>query len=497
MKPTTLNTIHNKIETIINEINEDKLKHAPLLDNVHKAHKKSAANLLDYLSFRSHDLRNLQKKLGYLGMSRLARAEAHVLASLQTTQFYLKNLLGEEASWPKNHTISIKKSNRKLRENTKVLFGAPSPKRKQRIMVTMPAQAAEDQELIEAMIAEGMNVARINCAHDEVETWSKIIENIKACDKKLNTKTFISMDIPGPKIRTGELSKSILIREGDYLRLSKRKVKGERAVIDENGDLLTPAIISCTLPDVFNYLKVGDRVYFDDGVIMGKIHSLDEDEAIIEIEHAKKKETKLKADKGINFPDSKLAIHGLTNADREYLKFISKEADIVNFSFVNTHQDVKEIHECLKDLNALDELGIVYKIETKKAFDNLPSILLEAMKAPKVGVMIARGDLAIEAGWNEMGHIQKEMLSLCNACHIPIIWATQVLENMAKKGLPSRSEITDTVNATKSECIMLNKGPHILKAIQLLDEIIVSMERYQEKNAPILPILKKKQLRIQ
>ena len=489
MKPKTVKLLLDRIEVIVDQLNRDRMENKYLLKDTHKIHKKSAANLLDYLSFRSHDLRDLQKKLGYLGMSRLARAEAHTLASLQTTQFYLKSLLGEEAIWPKNHTISIKKSDKKLRENTIALFGRPSSKRKQRIMVTMPSTAADDPELIESMIAEGMNVARINCAHDEPETWQKIINNIKECDKRRGTRTFISMDIPGPKIRTGELEESILVRAGDHLRLSRELIKGVKPEIGEKGDLLRAGVISCTLPEVFDDLRAGDSVYFDDGAIMGKVSSIDEVEAIIAIKRTKKKETKLKPDKGINFPDSDLQIHGLTHTDKEYLKFISRVADTVNFSFVNTPEDVQEIHACLTELGVIDDLGIVYKIETRKAFNNLSSLLLEAMKAPKVGVMIARGDLAIETGWNEIGHIQKEMLALCNACHIPIIWATQVLENLAKKGLPSRSEITDTVNATKSECIMLNKGPHILQAIRLLDEIIVSMERYQEKNAPILPML--------
>ena len=81
------------------------------------------------------------------------------------------------------------------------------------------------------------------------------------------------------------------------------------------------------------------------------------------------------------------------------------------------------------------------------------------------------------------------MLKVCNAAHVPVVWATQVLENLAKKGIPSRSEITDAATSIKAECVMLNKGPHITEAIRLLDTILKGMENYQDKNAPMLPAL--------
>jgi len=104
--------------------------------------------------------------------------------------------------------------------------------------------------------------------------------------------------------------------------------------------------------------------------------------------------------------------------------------------------------------------------------------------------MIARGDLAIECGWGNMARIQQEILRICEAAHLPDIWATQVLENLAKKGLPSRAEITDAALSQQAECVMLNKGDHIFEAIQLLDKIIRDTEDYQDKMAPLSPELK-------
>ncbi|MFT6867484.1 MAG: pyruvate kinase [Cyclobacteriaceae bacterium] len=489
MKSRKIEDIINTVENILNEVHQDQKKELYHINHVHEAHQKSATNLINYLSLRSHDICDLQRKLGYLGMSRLARAEAHTEASLKSTLFYLHRLIGQEYHMPTKFTLSIKRSEKLLAQNTQNLLGDAHSNRRLRVMVTIPENASKDEFMVDQMVTQGMDVARINCAHDGPETWLKMIQNVKRASEKFGREVVISMDIGGPKIRTGQVGHSLMLNTDDLVILSRLPLIGHPARYDEQGLIIERAKISCTLPEVFDYLKAGDIAYFDDGIIKGIIEELDDRQALIKITRTAIGGSKLKADKGINFPDSKLKIHGLTEQDRVNLKFIAKHADVVNFSFVNTPEDVKEIHNELKKLDAFERLGIIYKIETQLAYDNLTMILLEAMKGQKIGVMIARGDLAIEAGWKRMGSIQKEMLAICNACHIPVVWATQVLENLAKRGLPSRSEITDAVNAAKADCIMLNKGPHIIKAIQLLDQIIESAESFQDKNAPMLPKL--------
>src|SRR5262245_30654127 len=113
-------------------------------------------------------------------------------------------------------------------------------------------------------------------------------------------------------------------------------------------------------------------------------------------------------------------------------------------------------------------------------------MLLEAMKAPRCAVMIARGDLAVECGYERLAEVQEEILWLCQAAHVPVIWATQVLETLAKSGLPSRAEITDAAMGERAECVMLNKGPHVLDAIHTLDGILQRMQSHQAKKNPLL-----------
>ena len=159
-----------------------------------------------------------------------------------------------------------------------------------------------------------------------------------------------------------------------------------------------------------------------------------------------------------------------------------KHADLVGLSFVRHPKDVTTLQAELARLNA-PEMGIVLKIETAERFEQLPTILLEAMRGHRVGVMIARGDLAVECGWERLAEVQEEILWVCEAAHIPVIWATQVLESLAKTGAPSRAEITDAAMGERAECVMLNKGPHLAQAVQVLDDILCRMEAHQSKKS--------------
>lgn len=283
------------------------------------------------------------------------------------------------------------------------------------------------------------------------------------------------------------LEQYITVNTGDRVILTKDPTPGEPAQFDENGKMIREAHVSCTLPEIFDDVMKNEPIFFDDGKIEGVIEEVHTNDLIIRITYAKENGGKLKADKGINLPDSDLKISGLTNKDKADLSFVVHHADAVNYSFVNTEQDVEELLEELRRLDS--NIGIILKIETKKGFMNLPRILLKAMQTFPIGVMIARGDLAIETGWKNFASIQEEILRICEAAHVPDVWATQVLESLAKKGVPSRAEITDAAMAQRAECVMLNKGPYIEKAVKMLDRILRRMQRFQKKKETILPKL--------
>ena len=247
----------------------------------------------------------------------------------------------------------------------------------------------------------------------------------------------------------------------------------------------SPFRIGCSLPEVFTDAREGQPAWIDDGRIRCRITSVGPDEIVLEVLQAGPDGTKLKAGKGINLPETDLRISSLTDEDRTHLPFVAEHADIVNMSFVRSREDVTDL---LRELERIGNtaLDVTLKIETVGGFESLPAMLLEAMRWQDVGVMIARGDLAVEAGFERMAEVQEEILWLCEAGHVPVVWATQVLESLAKKGLPSRAEVTDAAMGQRAECVMLNKGPFVVDAIEALDDILVRMEGHTRKKSDML-----------
>lgn len=277
----------------------------------------------------------------------------------------------------------------------------------------------------------------------------------------------------------------LLLRPDDTLLLTRSLEPGFPAVRDAAGACTSPARIGVTLPQFFDCIQPDDPIWFDDGKIGGVVTAIHPDHVEVRITHARPNGEKLAAEKGINIPRTQLTAPLLNDDDRKALEFVARNADIVNVSFVRTPADVQDLYRHLDEVGG-SHLGIVLKIETQQAFENLPGLLLEAMRSRAVGVMIARGDLAIECGFERLAEIQEEILWISEAAHIPVIWATQVLESLAKTGKPSRSEITDAAMGERAECVMLNKGPYIVNAVQVLDGILRRMEGHQEKKTPML-----------
>ena len=160
-------------------------------------------------------------------------------------------------------------------------------------------------------------------------------------------------------------------------------------------------------------------------------------------------------------------------------------ADGIGLSFVRTPADVQQLEKELDRLNAKQK-SIVLKIETGQAFDNLPRLLLSCLHLSSVGIMVARGDLAVEVGFERMAEVQEEILWLCEAAHMPVIWATQVLESMAQRGAPSRAEVSDAAMSERAECVMLNKGPFIVETVRFLSGVLERMTAHQSKKSSML-----------
>jgi pyruvate kinase len=268
---------------------------------------------------------------------------------------------------------------------------------------------------------------------------------------------------------------------GDRLFVTTLACPGE-VVRDERG---YDAIIGCIGDDFLPFVRIGETLYIDDGLVGLEVEEKRGEGLLCRVTVTKPSGAVLKAQKGINFPDSEIEIAALTETDRKNLDEVIEFADIIGISFAQNRDDVEELKAYLAE-SGRKKVGIVAKIETKRAVKNLPMILLSLIPHPHSGVMIARGDLAIEVGFEHLPRIQSEILDLCESAHIPVIYATQILEKLMKKNLPSRAEIIDASSAQRADCIMLNKGPFIQHAVKVLQDILASMQRQSLKNVPQL-----------
>jgi pyruvate kinase len=238
--------------------------------------------------------------------------------------------------------------------------------------------------------------------------------------------------------------------------------------------------IGCTLEAALSSVSKGQRVFFDDGHLETIVERVEPTHAVLRVEHATGGVFRLAGEKGINLPDTEIDVPLLDEDDERALEFAVAHADAVGASFVRGTADVEALHRRLDELGA-DRVGVIWKIETTHAVRRLPEILLAALARAPVGVMIARGDLAVEAGYERLAELQEEILWMAEAAHLPVVWATQVLDLHARTGRPSRAEVTDAAMSVRAECVMLNKGPYVAEAVAALDDILRRMEQHQYK----------------
>jgi pyruvate kinase len=237
-------------------------------------------------------------------------------------------------------------------------------------------------------------------------------------------------------------------------------------------------------------LKLGDVVSIDDGKLRGSIFAQADGGFAVNVTEGRNKGVKIKPGRGLNFPAVDLNLDPLTEKDRRDLDFVARHADLVGFSFVQNGDQVAELQ---KELAARRpdwrRLGMVAKIETPAAVFNLPEIIVQAAGHQPLAVMIARGDLSVEMGFERVAEMQEEILWLCEAAQVPAIWATQVLDGLIQEGLASRSEMTDAAMAVQAECVMLNKGPNLSAGVDALDRLLRRMGENQVKKTPTLRAL--------
>jgi pyruvate kinase len=443
--------------------------------------RTGAENLAFYLAARQYDLTRLQSSLSVLGLSSLGRSESHLRQSLAAVSATLDGLSGMPATWPEPAALDAGLA--QITRDQARFFGDYPGERNTRIMVTVPPQGATDRAFVDQLVEAGASCFRINCAHDGSRNMGgDDRQHSRRCCPGSKAGCPVLMDIAGPKCRIESITpvKPRRLFRGDRFKLLARPP----------GTPDNLASITITFPDIVARLQPGLQVWIDDGKIGARVVELVEDGAVLEVTVVADKGKKLKLEKGINFPAIDLEIEHLTAADLANLPFVAANADIVGCSFVQRPEDVRGMMAALRrHRGERPPQPLLLKIETGLAVRNLPRLIVQAGSHHPVAVMIARGDLAMEVGTERLSEAQEEILWLCEAAHIPVVWATQVLETLLKTGAPSRAEVTDAAMGQRAECIMLNKGPYIAETIRFLAGILRRMDRHQFKKTARLSAL--------
>jgi len=337
------------------------------------------------------------------------------------------------------------------------------PKHKTKLVCTI-GPASDSPEMIEKLINAGMNVARLNFSHGDFAGHGEVIQKIRAASQKTGKRVAILADLPGPKMRIGDLEEDILFLERDA-----------RFTLTAEDIIGTVKRVSMTMKELPTVVKKGNTLFLNDGLIELRVEEVKGQDIHCTVIVG----GKLRPRKGLNIPGIDLGTSAFTPRDRECMQFaLENGVDAVGQSFVNTAQDVLDVRA------AAAEMGftpfIVAKIERASVWEHIDGIL-----EVTDGIMVARGDLGVEIPIEEIAVAQKTITARANFFGVPVITATQMLESMTGNRRPTRAESTDVANAILdgTDCVMLSEesamGDYPLESVQMLAKIAAATEPHR------------------
>jgi pyruvate kinase len=332
--------------------------------------------------------------------------------------------------------------------------------RRTKIVATL-GPATSSQESIRDLIRVGVDVTRFNFSHGDHQTHLNNAEIVRSAAKELGRNVAVMQDLQGPKIRTGEVEGGTQLVEGNRVIIAPGDFVGDASRLSTSYDRLADDV------------KPGDRLMIDDGLVGLRVESIEDGEVVCEVLEG----GPVSSHKGLNFPDSSLSIKGLTPKDIDDLRFGIEELhpEWVATSFVRTGDEVRELKERIKEFGG--DVPVVSKIEKHEAIDNIEEIIQASD-----GIMVARGDLAVELSAERVPIEQKRMIARCRRLGKPVIVATQMLNSMIENPRPTRAEVSDVANAIfdRADAVMTSGetavGRYPLQSIQEMDRICRAAE---------------------
>ena len=333
--------------------------------------------------------------------------------------------------------------------------------RRTKIIITL-GPASDHEETLRRLIEAGADVARLNFSHDDRDAHAARIAAVRRLAGETGRVVAVMQDLQGPRIRTGPLEggRAVVLRDREAFVLTTKQVAGTAERVSTNFAALPQAV------------EAGDPILINDGLIVLRVDKVAGDEVRCTVVHG----GRLAEHKGINLPQARTAIAGLTDKDREDLRFgLSHGVDMVALSFVSGPEDAREARRIIDESD--QKVPLLAKIERPQALERLDAIL-RAFD----GVMVARGDLAIEVSAEVVPVAQKRIINRANLLGKPVITATQMLDSMTRNPSPTRAEASDVANAVLdgADAVMLSGetaiGKYPVAAVEAMDRIIREAE---------------------
>ena len=313
----------------------------------------------------------------------------------------------------------------------------------------------------------GLSVVRLNTAHQTPEQSMKVVINVR----EVSPKIALMIDTKGPEVRTLARPEPLIVTEGDIVPFS-----GNPALIDSTG-------VTLSYDKFVDEVSIGQAILIDDGAHIFEV--IDKKEGVLLCEA--KNDSIVESKKSVNTPNLTLTLPALTDKDREFVNWAAdNDIDFIAHSFVRNQNDLVEIQEILDSKKSLCK--IISKIENQEGVDNIDSILDNCY-----GIMVARGDLAVEVPRERIPRIQKELIKTCVARRKPVIVATQMLHTMIENSTPTRAEVSDVANAIYdgADAIMLSGetayGKYPVESVKMMRTIAVEVEKSDSDLAPAEP----------
>lgn len=334
-------------------------------------------------------------------------------------------------------------------------------------MVATIGPASESEEVLRALFKEGVNVARLNFSHGSHEEHKIKIDRIKKLRREMDLPIGIMLDTKGPEIRLGDIEGEVLLKIGQKFILTSKDLIGNKQ------------IASISYKDLYEDLKIGDKILIDDGLVELLVKSIEGEEIITEVKNS----GTISSHKGVNVPGVDIKLPALTERDILDIKFgIKEDVDFIAASFIRSREDVLAIRKVLEEEKDYTT-KIISKIESQKAVE-----LIDEIIEVSDGIMVARGDLGVEIETEAVPIIQKKIIKKCNIAGKTVITATQMLDSMIRNPRPTRAETNDVANAVLdgTSAVMLSgetaSGKYPLKSVVTMRKICEYTESTVDHN---------------